>query len=56
MVITPDNSTLIISESFTRRLISFDIAADGGLCNRRVWAEGLGPDGIGADSAISGVG
>jgi len=44
MVITPDNKTLIISESFTGRLIAFDIADDGSLSNRRVWAEGLGPD------------
>jgi sugar lactone lactonase YvrE len=54
MVITPDNSTLIISESFTGRLIAFDIDADGSLSNRRVWAEGLLPDGIclDADGAI----
>src|SRR5260370_6198815 len=44
MVITPDNKTLIISESFTGRLIAFDIADDGSLSNRRVWAEGLGSD------------
>jgi sugar lactone lactonase YvrE len=50
MVITPDNSTLIISESFTGRLIAFDIASDGSLSNRRVWAEGLGPDGIKMDA------
>ncbi len=41
MVITPDNKTLIISESFTGRLIAFDIEATGLLSNRRVWAEGL---------------
>ena len=54
MVITPDNSTLIVSESFAGRLTAFDIAADGGLSNRRVWAEGLGPDGIcmDADGAV----
>ena len=54
MVITPDNRILIISESVTGRLLAFDIAADGGLSNRRVWAEGLGPDGIclDADGAI----
>ncbi|TMC65709.1 MAG: SMP-30/gluconolactonase/LRE family protein, partial [Chloroflexota bacterium] len=46
MVITPDNATLIISESFTGRLIAFDIEADGSLSNRRVWAESLAPDGI----------
>jgi sugar lactone lactonase YvrE len=46
MVITPDNRTLIISESFAGRLTAFDIDADGGLSHRRVFAEGLGPDGI----------
>ncbi|HEX4204164.1 MAG TPA: SMP-30/gluconolactonase/LRE family protein [Ktedonobacteraceae bacterium] len=50
MVITPDNSTLIISESFTGRLIAFDIESDGSLSNQRVWAEGLGPDGICMDA------
>jgi len=50
MVITPDNSTLIISESFTGRLIAFNIATDGSLSNRRIWAEGLGPDGICMDA------
>jgi sugar lactone lactonase YvrE len=50
MVVTPDNSTLIISESFTGRLIAFNIEADGSLSNRRVWAEGLGPDGICMDA------
>jgi sugar lactone lactonase YvrE len=50
MVVTPDNKTLIISESFTGRLIAFDIEADGSLSNRRVWAEGLGPDGICMDA------
>ena len=50
MVIAPDNSTLIVSESFTGRLIAFDIALDGSLSNRRVWADGLGPDGIKMDA------
>jgi sugar lactone lactonase YvrE len=50
MVVTPDNSTLIVSESFTGRLLTFDIAADGSLSNRRVWAEGLAPDGICMDA------
>ncbi|MFL5665269.1 MAG: SMP-30/gluconolactonase/LRE family protein [Ktedonobacteraceae bacterium] len=31
MVITPNNQTLIISESFTGRLIAFDIDADGAI-------------------------
>lgn len=50
MVVTPDNSTLIVSESFAGRLSAFDITPDGGLCDRRVWAEGLGPDGICLDA------
>ena len=36
--ITPDGRTLIISESFAGRLSAFDIAADGSLIGRRVWA------------------
>ena len=50
MVITPDDRTLIISESFAGRLTAFDIDADGGLSNRRVFADGLGPDGICLDA------
>lgn len=46
MVVTPDNATLILGESFTGRLLAFDIEADGHLSNRRVWAEALGPDAI----------
>ncbi|MBO3750354.1 SMP-30/gluconolactonase/LRE family protein [Streptosporangiaceae bacterium NEAU-GS5] len=53
MVVTPDDSTLIIAESFAGRLTAFDIADDGGLSNRRVWADHTG-DGIcmDADGAI----
>jgi sugar lactone lactonase YvrE len=46
--ITADNRTLILAESFANRLTAFDIAADGSLSGRRLWA-GLGdhtPDGI----------
>jgi sugar lactone lactonase YvrE len=50
MVITPDNRTLIISESFAGQLTAFDIDADGGLSDRRVFAGGLGPDGICLDA------
>jgi sugar lactone lactonase YvrE len=50
MIITPDNRTLIISESFAGRLTAFDIGPDGGLSNRRVFADGLGPDGICLDA------
>lgn len=37
--ITPDGGTLIVSESFAGCLTAFDVDADGGLSNRRVWAE-----------------
>ena len=50
MVITPDNQTLIISESFTGRLTAFDIGPDGGLSGRRVFAAGVVPDGICLDA------
>src|SRR5918995_7340856 len=49
MVVTPDNRTLIVAESFARRLTAFDIAPDGSLSNRRVWAEVTG-DGICIDA------
>ncbi len=55
-VITPDGKTLIVGESFAARLTAFDIAADGSLSNRRVWAEipGALPDGccLDAEGAI----
>jgi len=51
MAVTPDNSTLIIAESFAGRLTAFDVADDGSLSNRRVWAElGEGGDGICIDA------
>src|SRR5437773_291842 len=49
MAVTPDNGTLIIAESFAARLTAFDIAADGSLSNRRVWADVTG-DGICIDA------
>lgn len=39
MVITPDNRTLIVAESLAARLTAFNIAADGSLSHRRLWAE-----------------
>jgi len=39
LVVTPDNSTLILAESYGNRLTAFDIAADGSLSNQRVWAD-----------------
>ena len=52
MVVTPDNSTLILAESHGQRLTAFDIEAGGGLSGRRVWAEldGAAPDGICLDA------
>jgi sugar lactone lactonase YvrE len=52
MAVTPDNSTLIIAESHGKRLTAFDIAIDGSLSNRRVWADLAGgfPDGICIDA------
>ncbi|HEY3832623.1 MAG TPA: SMP-30/gluconolactonase/LRE family protein [Acidimicrobiia bacterium] len=52
MVITPDGGTLIVGESFGFRLTAFDIAPDGTLFNRRLWAQldGATPDGICLDA------
>jgi sugar lactone lactonase YvrE len=52
MLIMPDDQTLIVAESYAKRLTAFDIATNGSLTNRRVWAElddGV-PDGICADA------
>ena len=53
MVVTSDNATLIVAESFARRLTAFDIDRDGSLSNRRLWADVTG-DGIclDADGAV----
>jgi sugar lactone lactonase YvrE len=56
MAVTPNNDTLIIAESYDKKLTAFDIKPDGSLSNRRVWADlGNGvPDGIciDADNAV----
>lgn len=47
-VITPDGRTMIVGESFGARLTAFDVADDGSLSGRRVWAQlgdGRLPDG-----------
>jgi sugar lactone lactonase YvrE len=52
MAVTPDNSTLIVAESYGQKLTAFQIAADGSLSPPRVWAD-LGdgvPDGICLDA------
>ena len=38
-VITPDDKTLIVGETFASCLTAFDINEDGTLANRRVWAD-----------------
>src|SRR5207244_5834037 len=52
VVVTPDNATLILAESYANRLTAFDIAVDGSLSNRRLWAglDGGVPDGICLDA------
>ena len=56
MAISPDGGTLIVAESYGNRLTAYDISRDGGLGNRRVWADTPGdhPDGIcmDADGAV----
>jgi sugar lactone lactonase YvrE len=51
-VITPDDKTLIIAETFAAKLTAFDIMGDGSLTERRVWASlrSLAPDGICLDA------
>ena len=50
MVITADGSTLLVAESSGRCITGFDLASDGSLDNRRVWAELEDfPDGIAID-------
>jgi sugar lactone lactonase YvrE len=50
MVITPEGH-LIVAESIGRRLTTYTIAPDGGLADRRIFADGLDgpPDGITLD-------
>ena len=45
-VITPDSKTMIVGETMAGCLTAFDIDSDGGLSNRRIWAqlEGAIPD------------
>ena len=38
-VITPDNKTLIVGETYAARLTAFDKSEDGSLSNRRIWAD-----------------
>jgi sugar lactone lactonase YvrE len=52
MAVTPDNTTLIVADSYRHCLLAFTIGEDGTLSGRRVWAD-LGdgvPDGICLDA------
>lgn len=53
-VLTPDGRTFIVAETYGRRLTAYDVAADGSLSGRRVWAdlaaESISPDGICLDA------
>lgn len=56
-VITPDGKTLIVNETFASRMTAFDVADNGALTNRRLWAQlepGVFPDGacLDAEGAI----
>jgi sugar lactone lactonase YvrE len=53
VVLSPDGRTLIVAETFGRRLTAFDVAPDATLSHRRVFAElpDRAPDGICLDQA-----
>jgi sugar lactone lactonase YvrE len=52
MAISSDGATLIVAESYANRLTAYDIGSDGGLGQRRTWADTPGdhPDGICMDA------
>ena len=52
MALTDDGRTLVVAETYGARLTAFDVAADGGLSGRRVFADlpGVAPDGICLDA------
>jgi len=52
MIVTNDNSTLIIAESYGKRLTAFDMHHSGSLSGRRTWADlkDGAPDGICLDA------
>ncbi|MFM7027193.1 MAG: SMP-30/gluconolactonase/LRE family protein [Chakrabartia sp.] len=54
LVITPDGKTLVVAETNGFCLTAYDIAGDGSLTNRRIWAtlpDGVQPDGICLDAS-----
>ncbi|MGN6334308.1 MAG: SMP-30/gluconolactonase/LRE family protein [Motilibacteraceae bacterium] len=56
MVLLDGGRTLVVAETLRLQLTAFDVAADGSLSNRRVWAStaaaGVAPDGICTDGDV----
>ena len=58
MALTPDGGTMIVAETYGARLTAFNVAPDGTLSGRRIWADlrraDVYPDGIclDADGAV----
>jgi sugar lactone lactonase YvrE len=52
LAITPDGRTLVVSETGAGCITAFDVATDGTLSGRRVWAavDGMAPDGLCLDA------
>lgn len=54
MALAPDGRTLIVAESYGKRLTAFEVRPDGSLAGRRTWAQfdekGVAPDGICLDA------
>lgn len=51
MAVIDDGRTLVVADSHAEQLIAFDVAADGKLSDRRIWAEvEHAPDGICSDA------
>lgn len=52
MAVSPDGRTLVVADSYRHHLLAFTIEEDGGLAERRVWADlgGDSPDGICLDA------
>jgi sugar lactone lactonase YvrE len=51
MAVIDDGATLVVADSHAQQLIAFDVAGDGALSGRRVWAEvAHAPDGICSDA------
>ncbi|MFC8381716.1 SMP-30/gluconolactonase/LRE family protein [Nocardia sp. NPDC057272] len=51
--LTPDGSTLVVAETFARRITAYDVHDDGTLSGARIWAElpeGFSPDGLAVDA------